>query len=120
MNLGMCSARGVDAHRLKTQTGLYASLDPNDPEQRILLNDGNSKADRGFNHPKLGRYLLPVKYLEEYDKDSTRYAVYIFCRSLTQPSAASVTKSTAVYMPLLRVSSPPSSMRKGLTIGGTS
>jgi hypothetical protein len=72
---GMCSVRAGDAHRLKTQTARYASLDPSDPQQRILLDDGNSKADRGFNHPKLARFLLPVAYLEEYDEDRTRYVV---------------------------------------------
>ncbi|KAI0245163.1 hypothetical protein BJV78DRAFT_1159005, partial [Lactifluus subvellereus] len=63
--------RAGDAHRLKSNTVLYATLDHNDPQQRILLNEGNSKADRGFNHPKLARFLLPVAYLEEYDEDRT-------------------------------------------------
>jgi hypothetical protein len=72
---GMTLARAGDAHKLKSNTALYATLDHNDPQQRILLNEGNSKADRGFNHPKLARFLLPVAYLEEYDEDRTRYVV---------------------------------------------
>ena len=73
MNSSLTSARAADAHRLKSHTALYAALDPNNVEQRIILNSGGSKAGRGFNHPKLGHYLLPIAYLEEYDMDSARY-----------------------------------------------
>jgi hypothetical protein len=78
---------------------MYASLNPNDPGQRILLTEDNTKSDRGFNHPELGRLLLPVAYLEEYEEDSARYVVYIHRRLLTQPSVASLLMSTVENMP---------------------
>lgn len=62
---GMRSARSIDAHRLKELAGRFASETVG---TQIGL-DGDSKMDRGFNHNKLGRLLIPVEYIKEYDRD---------------------------------------------------
>jgi hypothetical protein len=70
---GMSRARSSDTNRLKTCIAEYVPLDPKDGEQKVVLNTGKSKADQGFKHPVLGRLLIPVQLLEEYDLDRSRY-----------------------------------------------
>jgi hypothetical protein len=65
--------RSVDANRLKTHTADYVPLDPNN---KIVLSIGKSKMDRGFNHKALGRLLVPVNLLEEYDENRDRYTIH--------------------------------------------
>ncbi|KAI0270166.1 hypothetical protein BGY98DRAFT_1068061 [Russula aff. rugulosa BPL654] len=66
---GISSVRSADANRLKTHTADYVPLDPNN---KIVLNIGKSKMDRGFNHKALGRLLVPVNLLEEYNENRDR------------------------------------------------
>lgn len=64
---GMCNVRSTDANRLKTYTGDYALLDTQ--SEKIVLSTGRSKMDRGFNHPILGRFLLPINLLGDFDEN---------------------------------------------------
>lgn len=66
---GIGSARCTDANRLKVNTADYTPLDP---KEKVILSKGRSKADRGFNHPVLGRLLLPVNLLGEWDANRNR------------------------------------------------
>ena len=63
----MCNARSTDANRLKTYTGHYVLLDTK--SEKIILGTGHSKMDRGFNHPILGRLLLPINLLVDFDEN---------------------------------------------------
>ncbi|KAH9069694.1 hypothetical protein EDB83DRAFT_2518048 [Lactarius deliciosus] len=62
---GMRSARSADAHRLKELTGRFAAKSTSN--QVSLSSD--TKSDRGFNNNALGRLLIPVQYVEAYDRD---------------------------------------------------
>ena len=64
----------MDANRLKTNAKDYAPLDPE--TEKIILSSGKSKMDRGFNHPVLGRLLLPVDLLGEYDENRYKYVIH--------------------------------------------
>jgi hypothetical protein len=64
---GMSGARSTDTNRLKTHTADYVALDP--MQEKVILRTGRSKVDRGFNHPILGRLLLPVDLLGDYDEN---------------------------------------------------
>ena len=72
---GMLNSRSMDANRLKTHTANYAPLDPEN--ERVVLCTGRSKMDRGFNHPVLGRLLLPVDLLGEYDRNHNEYVIHL-------------------------------------------
>ncbi|KAH9028514.1 hypothetical protein EDB84DRAFT_1563091 [Lactarius hengduanensis] len=62
---GMRSVRSADAHRLKELTGRFVAKSASD--QVTLSSD--TKSDRGFNNDALGRLLIPVQYIEAYDRD---------------------------------------------------
>ena len=70
----MSAVRSADANRLKTNTADYAPLDPN--VENVVLSVGRSKMDRGFNHPVLGRLLIPVNLLAEYNEDRHKYVTH--------------------------------------------
>lgn len=63
---GMRGVRAADACRLKELTGMLAST-----AKDALGLSKNSKTDRGFNHPTLGRLLIPVKHYKVFDRDPT-------------------------------------------------
>lgn len=67
---GLSNSRSTDANRLKVYTADYVPLDPE--KEKVVLSIGRSKTDRGFNHPVLGRLLLPVDLLGEYDENRDR------------------------------------------------
>jgi hypothetical protein len=56
--------RGPTAYRLKVATARLARENGLD----IILS-ADSKSDRGFNHDILGRLLVPIQHIAEYDKD---------------------------------------------------
>jgi hypothetical protein len=89
---GISTSRASDANRLKVHTATYA---PFDPEEKVTLNTGKSKADRGFNHPVLGRLLIPIDLLGEYDEDRDRYVIHPQFRMLTYSFIGSLTESRA-------------------------
>ncbi len=65
---GMRNARSTDAHTLKICTSNLARATATDPAIDLMA---HSKVDRGFTNDTLGRLLVPIDYLGEYDKDST-------------------------------------------------
>ena len=89
-------ACGGDTHGIKHHTAEYASLDPSDLEHIVVLGSGTSKADWGFNHPKLGHLLVLVDYLEEFNWNMAGYIIHALHRSSTQPLLVSIEKSRLV------------------------
>ena len=64
--------RTEDGSRLRKVVGSYAAPHPNKQVVQPPVS-GETKAGRahmGFNHPQLGQMLCPVKYLQDYIKDS--------------------------------------------------
>ncbi|KAI9433957.1 hypothetical protein H4582DRAFT_2081635 [Lactarius indigo] len=67
---GMRSGCSGDAHHLKTHTTMLASK-----TKANLTLSRDSKSDRGFNHDILGRLLIPIEHIAEYDSDPLRTKV---------------------------------------------
>jgi hypothetical protein len=63
---GMRTTRSSDANTLKGIVGKLASS-----SQVPLPLNSDTKSDRGFNNNDLGRMLVPVEYLNAYNRDPT-------------------------------------------------
>ena len=61
----------MDVCTLKTNVGPMLST----PERPIALAK-NSKSDQGFNHDVLGRLLIPIEFIDEYDHDSNAWVSF--------------------------------------------
>ncbi|KAI9431146.1 hypothetical protein H4582DRAFT_2085408 [Lactarius indigo] len=58
---GMRAGRSTDIHRLKSNTGRFASK-----TDTPLALAGDTKSDRGFTNDALGRMLVPIQHLKAY------------------------------------------------------
>jgi hypothetical protein len=66
----MGSARNIDVNQLKN---LAANLASRNGTPLPFVAD--TKSDRGFNSDEAGRMLIPIQYLEAYDKDPVGYGL---------------------------------------------
>lgn len=62
---GLRASRSNDIYHLKTDTARLVS----EIGKQVVTLSADSKSDRGFNHNVLGRMLIPIEHIGEYDKD---------------------------------------------------